>query len=115
MFRNTALKATHSNMLRGVASSTSRRAFHLTSTARSASKTSTFGLTSRRPLAVVDRAFNGARLYASSAEGNAPGVVSNITNLLIVFAIEKMIFLREIAKTIPHTATRLTRRRELFL
>lgn len=71
------MKATHSNMLRGVASSTSRRAFHLTSTARSASKTSTFGLTSRRPLAVVDRAFNGARLYASSAEGNAPGVVSN--------------------------------------
>ncbi|KAJ5905431.1 2-oxoglutarate dehydrogenase [Penicillium subrubescens] len=77
MFRNTALKATHSNMLRGVASSTSRRAFHLTSTARSASKTSTFGLTSRRPLAVVDRAFNGARLYASSAEGNAPGVDPN--------------------------------------
>ncbi|GLI75251.1 2-oxoglutarate dehydrogenase E1 component [Penicillium ochrochloron] len=77
MFRNTALKATHSNMLRGVASSTSRRAFSLTSTARSASKTSTFGLTSRRPLAVVDRAFNGARLYASSAEGNAPGVDPN--------------------------------------
>jgi 2-oxoglutarate dehydrogenase E1 component len=77
MFRNTALKATHSNMLRGVASSTSRRAFHLTSTARSASKTSAFGLTSRRPLAVVDRAFNGARLYASSAEGNAPGVDPN--------------------------------------
>lgn len=71
------MKATHSNMLRGVASSTSRRAFHLTSTARSASKTSSFGLTSRRPLAVVDRALNGARLYASSAEGNAPGVVSN--------------------------------------
>lgn len=67
------MKAAHSGMLRGVASSTSRRAFHLTSTARS----STFGLTSRRPLAVVDRAFNGARLYASSAEGNAPGVVSN--------------------------------------
>ncbi|KAF7716889.1 2-oxoglutarate dehydrogenase, E1 component family protein [Penicillium ucsense] len=76
MFRNTALKATHSNVLRGAATATSRRAFGLASTARSASKTS-FGLTSRRPLAVVDRAFKGARLYASSAEGNAPGVDPN--------------------------------------
>ncbi|KAJ5089433.1 2-oxoglutarate dehydrogenase [Penicillium argentinense] len=74
MFRNTALKATN---LRGVASTTGRRTFHLASSARSASKTSSFNLTARRPLAVVDRTFTGARLYASSAEGPAPGVDPN--------------------------------------
>ncbi|KAJ5168224.1 2-oxoglutarate dehydrogenase [Penicillium canariense] len=77
MFRNTALKAANSGVLRAAASTTCRRSLHLTSTARGASKTSTFGLTARRPLAVVDRAFNGARLYASPAEGSAPGVDPN--------------------------------------
>lgn len=76
MFRNTALKATK---LRGVASTTGRRSFHVASSARNASKSSNFSLTARRPLAVVERAFNGARPYASSAEGPAPGVVSTYT------------------------------------
>lgn len=76
MFRNTALKATNGSLLRGATCSSCRRSFHLTSSARSASKSSGFGLTARRPLAVVDRAFNGARLYASSAEGTDKGVVS---------------------------------------
>lgn len=81
MFRNTTLKATNGSLLRGATCSSCRRPIHLTSTARSASKTSSFGLTSRRPLAVVDRAFNGARLYASSAEGTNKGVVSLQLNL----------------------------------
>ena len=84
------MKATHSNLLRGAASTTSRRAFVLASTARSASKTS-FGLTTRRPLAVIDRAFNGARLYASSAEGNAPGVVSTETLFCVAKAMSSII------------------------
>ncbi|KAJ6108343.1 2-oxoglutarate dehydrogenase [Penicillium sp. IBT 18751x] len=61
MFRNTALKATHSGLLRG-ATSTCRRSVHL------AAKSSNLGLAARRPLAVANRVFNGARLYASSAE-----------------------------------------------
>ncbi|KAJ5217245.1 hypothetical protein N7468_010253 [Penicillium chermesinum] len=64
MFRNTALKA-------------SRRSFHLASSARLASKNPGFGLAARRPLALVDRAPNGARLYASSAEGASAGVDPN--------------------------------------
>ncbi|KAJ5149787.1 2-oxoglutarate dehydrogenase [Penicillium atrosanguineum] len=61
MFRNTALKATHSGLLRG-ATSTCRRSVHL------AAKSSNFGLSARRPMAVANRVFNGARLYASSVE-----------------------------------------------
>lgn len=78
MFRNTALKATHSGMLGG-ATSSCRRSFHLASTARSASKRAGSSLTARRPLAVLDRA--GVRHYASSAEGPKMGVVSYNTNL----------------------------------
>jgi hypothetical protein len=36
-------------------------------------------MSARRPLAVVDRAFNGARSYAAPAEGTTQGVVSNNT------------------------------------
>lgn len=64
-------------MLRGAASSTCRRSIHLATSARSASKRSGFSMTARRPLAVVDRAFNGARSYAAAAEGPSQGVVSN--------------------------------------
>jgi 2-oxoglutarate dehydrogenase E1 component len=77
MFRNTALKATHSGMLRGATSSACRRSFHLATSARSASKSTGFSMTARRPLAVVDRAFNGARSYAAAADSPAQGVVSN--------------------------------------
>jgi 2-oxoglutarate dehydrogenase E1 component len=77
MFRNTALKATHSGMLRGATSSTCRRSIHLATSARSASKPSGFSMTARRPLAVVDRAFNGARSYAAPSECTTQGVVSN--------------------------------------
>ncbi|CAG7935840.1 unnamed protein product [Penicillium nalgiovense] len=77
MFRNTALKATNSGMLRGATSSSCRRSFHLATSARSASKTSGFSMTARRPLAVVDRAFNGARSYAAPAEGPSQGVDPN--------------------------------------
>ncbi|KAJ6163018.1 hypothetical protein N7497_002997 [Penicillium chrysogenum] len=77
MFRNTALKATNSGMLRGATSSSSRRSFHLATSARSASKSSGFSMTARRPLAVVDRAFNGARSYAAPAEGPSQGVDPN--------------------------------------
>jgi hypothetical protein len=34
-------------------------------------------MSARRPLAVVDRAFNGARYYAAPAESTTQGVVSN--------------------------------------
>jgi len=74
MFRNTALKATN---LRGVPCTSARRSFFLASSARNASKSSQFNLSTRRPLAVVERAFDGARPYASSAEGPSAGVVSN--------------------------------------
>ncbi|KAJ5374864.1 Dehydrogenase E1 component [Penicillium concentricum] len=77
MFRNTALKATNSGMLRGATSSSCRRSFHLATSARSASKSSGFSMTARRPLAVVDRAFNGARSYAAPAEGQSQGVDPN--------------------------------------
>ncbi|KAJ5961844.1 hypothetical protein N7501_006785 [Penicillium viridicatum] len=77
MFRNTALKATNSGMLRGAASSSCRRSFHLATSARSSSKSSGFSMTARRPLAVVDRAFNGARSYAAPAEGPSQGVDPN--------------------------------------
>ncbi|KAJ5522111.1 hypothetical protein N7527_006226 [Penicillium freii] len=77
MFRNTALKATNSGMLRGATSSSCRRSFHLATSARSSSKSSGFSMTARRPLAVVDRAFNGARSYAASAEGPSQGVDPN--------------------------------------
>ncbi|KAJ5823357.1 Dehydrogenase E1 component [Penicillium robsamsonii] len=77
MFRNTALKATNSGMLRGATSSSCRRSFHLATSARSASKSSGFNMTARRPLAVVDRAFNGARSYATPAEGQIQGVDPN--------------------------------------
>lgn len=77
MFRNTALKATNSGMLRGATSSSCRRSFHLATSARSSSKSSGFSMTARRPLAVVDRAFNGARSYAAPAEGQSPGVDPN--------------------------------------
>ncbi|EKV14610.1 Alpha-ketoglutarate dehydrogenase complex subunit Kgd1, putative [Penicillium digitatum] len=77
MFRNTALKATNSGMLRGVTSSSCRRSFHVVTSARSASKSSGFSRTARRPLAVVDRAFNGARSYAAPAEGQSQGVDPN--------------------------------------
>ncbi|KAJ5606196.1 hypothetical protein N7510_008977 [Penicillium lagena] len=77
MFRNTALKATRSGMLRGAACSSCRRTVHLPSNVRGASKSSGFGLTARRPLAVVDRAFNGARYYAVSAEETSKGVDPN--------------------------------------
>ncbi|KAJ5169596.1 Dehydrogenase E1 component [Penicillium coprophilum] len=77
MFRNTALKATNSGMLRGATSSSCRRSFHLATSARSASKSSGFSMTARRPLAVVDRAFNGARSYAAPAEGQIQGVDPN--------------------------------------
>lgn len=70
MFRNTASKATRSGMLRGV-TSTTRRSVHLATSVRSASKRSGFSMSTRRPLAVVDRAFNGVRSYAASQ-----GVVS---------------------------------------
>ncbi|KAJ5756307.1 Dehydrogenase E1 component [Penicillium manginii] len=69
MFRNTALKATN---MRGVSSATARRSFFLASSARNASKSSGFNLTARRPLAVVERAFDGARPYASSSVGVDP-------------------------------------------
>ncbi|KAJ5899030.1 2-oxoglutarate dehydrogenase [Penicillium taxi] len=69
MFRNTALKATNSGMLRGVTSSTCRRSLQL------ASKSSAFSLAARRPLAIANRAFT--RQYASSAEGTSPGVNPN--------------------------------------
>ncbi|KAJ5983416.1 Dehydrogenase E1 component [Penicillium waksmanii] len=68
MFRNTALKATN---MRGVSSATARRSFFLAS-ARNVSKSSGFNLTARRPLAVVERAFDGARPYASSSVGVDP-------------------------------------------
>ncbi|KAJ5440896.1 Dehydrogenase E1 component [Penicillium cf. griseofulvum] len=77
MFRNTALKATNSGMLRGATSSACRRSFHLATSARNASKSSGFSMTARRPLAVVDRAFNGARSYAAPAEGQSQGVDPN--------------------------------------
>ncbi|CAI7608069.1 unnamed protein product [Penicillium viridicatum] len=77
MFRNTALKATNSGMLRGATSSSCRRSFHLATSARSSSKSSGFSMTARRPLAVVDRAFNGARSYAAPAEGPSQGVDPN--------------------------------------
>ncbi|CAI7568817.1 unnamed protein product [Penicillium glandicola] len=77
MFRNTALKATNSGMLRGATSSSCRRSFHLATSARSVSKSSGFSMTARRPLAVVDRAFNGARSYAATAEGASQGVDPN--------------------------------------
>ncbi|CAI7572913.1 hypothetical protein PCG10_008021 [Penicillium crustosum] len=77
MFRNTALKATNSGMLRGATSSSCRRSFHLATSARSSSKSSGFSMTARRPLAVVDRAFNGARSYAAPAEGQSQGVDPN--------------------------------------
>ncbi|KAJ5504186.1 Dehydrogenase E1 component [Penicillium fimorum] len=77
MFRNTALKATNSGMLRGATSSSCRRSFHLATSARTASKSSGFSMTARRPLAVVDRAFNGARSYAAPAEGQIQGVDPN--------------------------------------
>ncbi|KAJ5972141.1 Dehydrogenase E1 component [Penicillium vulpinum] len=73
MFRNTALKATNSGMLRGATSSSCRRSFHIATSARNASKSSGFSMTARRPLAVVDRAFNGARSYAAaSSQGVDP-------------------------------------------
>ncbi|KAK5797712.1 hypothetical protein VI817_004003 [Penicillium citrinum] len=74
MFRNTALKATN---LRGVPCTSARRSFFLASSARNASKSSQFNLSTRRPLAVVERAFDGARPYASSAEGPSVGVDPN--------------------------------------
>ncbi|GMF78597.1 unnamed protein product [Aspergillus oryzae] len=76
MLRTTALKATGSGMLRGAASSASRRSISLASTARHASsnQSSKFGLTTRRPLAVVDRLSNGRRAYAVSAEDTNKGV-----------------------------------------
>ncbi|KAJ6149325.1 hypothetical protein N7471_000524 [Penicillium samsonianum] len=77
MFRNTALKATNSGMLRGATSSSCRRSFHLATSARSFSKSSGFSMTARRPLAVVDRAFNGARSYAAPSEGASQGVDPN--------------------------------------
>jgi 2-oxoglutarate dehydrogenase E1 component len=55
--------------MRGVSSATARRSFFLASSARNASKSSGFNLTARRPLAVVERAFDGARPYASSSVG----------------------------------------------
>ncbi|KAJ6004403.1 hypothetical protein N7499_000468 [Penicillium canescens] len=77
MFRNSALKATHSGMLRGATSPACRRSFHLASSARSASKSSGFSMSARRPLAVVNRAFNGARYYAAPAESTTQGVDPN--------------------------------------
>ncbi|KAF7618975.1 hypothetical protein AFLA_000618 [Aspergillus flavus NRRL3357] len=79
MLRTTALKATGSGMLRGAASSASRRSISLASTARHASsnQSSKFGLTTRRPLAVVDRLSNGRRAYAVSAEDTNKGVDPN--------------------------------------
>ncbi|KAI2730493.1 hypothetical protein DTO012A7_5620 [Penicillium roqueforti] len=77
MFRNSALKATNSGMLRGATSSSCRRSFHLATAARNTSKSSGFSLAARRPMAVVDRAFNGSRSYAASSEGPSQGVDPN--------------------------------------
>ncbi|KAB8070863.1 thiamine diphosphate-binding protein [Aspergillus leporis] len=79
MLRTTALKATGSGMLRGAACSACKRSFSLASTARNASssQSSKFGLTTRRPLAVVDRFSNSRRSYAISAEDTNKGVDPN--------------------------------------
>ncbi|PLB55091.1 putative alpha-ketoglutarate dehydrogenase complex subunit Kgd1 [Aspergillus steynii IBT 23096] len=72
MLRTTAVKATNSGVLRGAACSACRRPFSLASTVRPASsQSSKFGVTARRPLAVVDRLSNGKR-YAASAAGVDP-------------------------------------------
>ncbi|PYH96472.1 2-oxoglutarate dehydrogenase E1 component mitochondrial precursor [Aspergillus ellipticus CBS 707.79] len=72
MFRTTAIKAT--SAMRGPACSACRRSLSLTATARASTRSSKLGLTTRRPLAIVDRLSNGKR-YASSAEGT--GVDAN--------------------------------------
>ncbi|KAH8428167.1 alpha-ketoglutarate dehydrogenase KGD1 [Aspergillus melleus] len=70
MLRTTAVKAANSGVLRGAACSACRRPFSLASTVRTASsQSSKFGVSARRPLAVVDRTLNGKRHYAASAEG----------------------------------------------
>lgn len=79
MLRATSVKAAAgSGLLRGPASSVSRRSIYCTSTVQSACSSSNsrsdLNLTARRPLAVVDRAFNGRRGYAAPAEER--GVVS---------------------------------------
>ena len=74
MLRSTAVKATGSGLLRGPACSACRRSISLTSTARAtASHSSKFGLTTRRPLAIVDRLSSGRRYYAAATDA---GVVS---------------------------------------
>ncbi|KAH1910799.1 2-oxoglutarate dehydrogenase E1 component [Aspergillus fumigatus] len=69
MLRTTAVKATSSGLLRGPACSACRRSISLTSTARAtASRSSKLGLTTRRPLAIVDRLSNGRRHYAAATD-----------------------------------------------
>ncbi|PTU18295.1 hypothetical protein P175DRAFT_0504216 [Aspergillus ochraceoroseus IBT 24754] len=65
MLRSTAVKATSSGMLRGAACSACKRSLSLASTVRHASSSSSsrFGLSARRPLAIV----NSKRHYAVSA------------------------------------------------
>ncbi|KAF9888024.1 2-oxoglutarate dehydrogenase E1 component [Aspergillus nanangensis] len=64
MFRTSAIKATK-------ACSACRRPFSIASATRNASyhQSSKFGLTTRRPLAIVDRLSNSKRHYAAPAEG----------------------------------------------